>query len=116
MMDSAQWLADYNDQLARTAAGARAASASLGQVGGRATSPRGEVTVTVNAAGALEDIAMTPAARRLEVEQLARLIVDTARQAHRAASAQMSEILHEYLGQGPALDLVIGHLPTEVGR
>lgn len=48
-MDPAQWLADYQERLERVAYSARSASASLAEVGASATSPRGEVTVTVNA-------------------------------------------------------------------
>jgi len=37
-VDPAQWLAGYDDHLARAAAGAKAAGASLRQVGGTAVS------------------------------------------------------------------------------
>lgn len=115
-MDSAQWLARYDDRLTRTAANAAAASESLRDAGGRASSPRGEVTVTVNAGGVLDDVALTPAARAMEVDQLSRLIVATARQAQQAAGAQVAEIMTRYLGDGPALDEVIRHLPKEEDR
>ncbi|UVS78769.1 YbaB/EbfC family nucleoid-associated protein [Actinokineospora sp. UTMC 2448] len=108
-MDPAQWLADYNNRLAEAAAGAKAAAEGLRTAGARATSPRGEVTVTVNAAGALEDLALTPAARRLEVEALAQLIVTTARQARHAAGAHATAILTHHFGDGPALDLIRSH-------
>ena len=115
-VDSARWLAEYNDRLTKAAAGAEAASAGLRQAGGRATSPRGEVTVAVNAAGALEDLALTPAARRLEVEQLARLIVETAHQARRAAGERVAAVLSEHFGDGPAIDIVRGHQGAGAGR
>lgn len=115
-MEPARWLAEYDERLASVAAGAQAASASLRQAGGRATSPRGEVTVTVEAGGALEDVTLTPAARQLEVDQLARLIVATARQARQAAGAQVAEIMTKYLGDGPALEMVTRNLPKEDGR
>ena len=106
--DSARWLAEYTDRLAAVAAGAKQAQAGLAEAGGRATSPRGEVTVVVSAAGALEDIALTPAARRLEADQLARLIVATAHQARAAAGEQVAGIMAEHFGAGPALELVRG--------
>lgn len=115
-MDSAQWLAQYDDRLSRTAANAAAASENLGNACGRATSPRGEVTVTVNAGGVLDDVTLTPAARALEADQLARLIVTTARQAQQAAGEQVAEIMESYLGNGPALEMVTRHLPQEAGR
>jgi len=115
-VDSAQWLAQYDDRLTRTAANAAAASENLAKAGGRASSPRGEVTVTVNAGGALDDVMLTPAARALEADALARLIVATARQAQEAAGAQVAEIMAQYLGDGPALEMVTRHLPQEAGR
>lgn len=112
-MDSVKWLAQYGDRLTRTAENAAAASERLRTTGGRASSPRGEVTVTVNAGGVLDDVTLTPAARAMEVDQLSRLIVATARQAQRAAGAQVTEIMTAYLGEGPALDMVTRHLPGE---
>jgi DNA-binding protein YbaB len=116
MVEPAQWLAEYDGRLDDLAAGAQAASARLRQAGGRATSPRGEVTVTVEAGGALADVKLTPAARQLEVDQLARLIVTTAQQARHAAGAQVAEIMTNYLGDGPALDMITSNLPKEDGR
>ncbi len=113
-MDPAQWLADYQERLERAAYGARSASASLAEVGASATSPRGEVTVTVNAAGVLGDVSLTPAARKLDVDTLAVLIVSTAREAQRLASARMTEVMATYLGDGDALNQIAAH--TEVGR
>lgn len=110
-MDSARWLAGYEDMLARTAAGAAAASQALRDVGGHATSSSGEVTVTVGAGGVLDDVALTPAARDLDTDELARLIVATARQAHQHAAAQVAVIMADYLGNGPALAHVTSHLP-----
>lgn len=115
-MDSAQWLADYHKQLAGTAASAQAASDELGRVSGQARSGRGEVEVRVSASGALVDLHLTPAARRLEAEQLARLILDTAQEAQRAAAAQTMRIMSDYVGDGPALDAVKQYLPVEVLR
>ena len=112
-MDPAQWLADYDRTLARAAANAQAAEQNLRQVGGRASSPRGEVTVAVGPSGALTDLRLTPAARALEAEQLARLILTTAQQAQRAVGAQVVQIMTEYVGDGPALDVVRRALPPE---
>jgi DNA-binding protein YbaB len=111
-VDPAQWLADYDKQLAGTAASAQAASEELGRVNGQARSPRGEVDVRVSASGALVDLRLTPAARRLEAEQLAQLILATAREAQRLAGARTLEIMSGYVGDGPALDAVKQHLPV----
>ncbi|MFI6025765.1 YbaB/EbfC family nucleoid-associated protein [Amycolatopsis magusensis] len=105
-MDPARWLADYQSNLERLDATARAVESNLRQVGGRATSPRGEVSVAVGVSGALEDLRLSAAARALGADQLAQLILDTARQAQRVAGAQVVEIMTEYTGEGPALDLI----------
>ncbi|NKE59554.1 YbaB/EbfC family nucleoid-associated protein [Lentzea sp. PSKA42] len=112
-MDPAQWLADYQERLERVAYSARSASASLAEVGASATSPRGEVTVTVNAGGVLGDVALTPAARKLDVDTLA-LIVSTAREAQRLAGARMTEVMASYLGESDALHQITSHLPEAV--
>lgn len=115
-MDPAQWLADYRDRLERVAYSARAASASLREVGASATSPRGEVTVTVNAGGGLENVRLSPAARRLEADALAALIVATSREAQRLASARMVEVMATYLGDGDALAQITRHVPAGATR
>ncbi len=115
-MDPAQWLADYQDRLERAAYGARAASASLRAVGASVTSVRGEVTVAVNAAGLLDDVTFTPAARKLDVDALARLVVTTTQEAQRLASTRMAEVMASYLGEGAALARITEHLPGEVAR
>lgn len=115
-MDPAQWLADYRDRLEKVAYNARAASASLREVGASATSPRGEVTVTVNGGGGLEDVRLTPAARKLEADALGALIVATSREAQKLASARMAEVMAGYLGEGDALAEITQHLPAGVAR
>lgn len=115
-MDPARWLTDYQERLEHAAYAARTASASLREVGASATSSRGEVTVTVNAAGVLENVSLTPAARKLEADALAALIVATAREAQRLASTRMAEVMANYLGDGPALAKITEHLPEEVVR
>jgi hypothetical protein len=114
-VDPAQWLAEYDKRLAQMAADAETAEVQLGQVGGWATSPHGEVEVRVGPSGALEDLRLTPAARAMEADRLARLILATARQAQGAVGAQVVGIMTEYLGDGPALDLVKHNLPPVAG-
>lgn len=115
-MDPAQWLADYRDRLERVAYGARTATASLREVGATVMSPRGEVTVTVNAGGALEDVKLTPAARKLEAEALGALIVATSREAQKLASARTAEVMANYLGDGEALAQITQHMPAGAVR
>ena len=68
----------------------------------------------VSASGTLEDLTLTPAARTLEADELARLILDTTRKARHAVSAQIAGISTRYFGEGPALDVIKQHLPAGV--
>jgi YbaB/EbfC DNA-binding family len=113
-MDTEQWLAEHEKRLAAVATRAREAGTRLREVGSTATSPRGEVEVRVSAGGALEDLTLTPAARTLEVDELARLILDTTRTARHSVSAQIAGISTRYFGEGPALDVIRQHLPAGV--
>jgi hypothetical protein len=111
-MDAEQWLAQYDKRIAEVATRAKEAGERLRKVGGTATSPRGEVTVRVGTGGTLQDLTLTPAARTLESDELARLIVDTTRRAQQAAGAQIVGITSECFGDGPALEVIKQHLPA----
>lgn len=113
-MDPEQWLARYDKRIAEIASRAKEADARLRAVGGTATSPRGEVEVRVGASGVLEDLTLTPAARTLESDELARLILDTTRKARRVAGARIADISTEYFGDGPVQDVIRQHLPAGV--
>jgi DNA-binding protein YbaB len=115
-MDPAQWLADYRDRLEKVAEDARAASADLREITASASSSRGEVTVTVNGGGVLQDVRLTPAARTLDADALGALIVVTAQEAQRLASARMTEVMAGYLGDGEALAEITRHVPAGVAR
>ena len=110
-MDSAQWLADYDQRLADTERTTAAASARLQEVTGQATSPRGEVAVTVAAGGALQQLTLSPTARALEVDDLARLIMDTARQAQVDASTQVRDVVADFNGDVPAIETLTATAP-----
>jgi hypothetical protein len=113
-MDPEQWLAQYDKRLTEIASRAKEADARLRQVGTTASSPRGEVEVRVGAGGTLEDLTLTPEARTLESDELARLILDTTRKARHAVSAQIAGISTRYFGAGPALDVIKQYLPAGV--
>lgn len=117
-MDPDQWLAHYDKELTDIAARAKQASARLRQVRSTKASPSGEVEVTIDAGGTVENLTLTPAARTLESDELARLILDTMRQAQYAVSAQIAGISATYFGEGPGLDVIKQHLPAgmAVGR
>ncbi len=113
-MDPEQWLADYDKRLTEIAKRAKEASERVREAGATASSPRGEVEVRVGPSGVLEDLTLTPEARTLESQELARLILDTTRRARQAVSARIAGISTAYLGEGPALDVIKQHLPGGV--
>jgi hypothetical protein len=113
-MDPEQWLAQYDKRITEIAKRAKEAGERVREAGGTASSPRGEVEVRVGASGVLEDLTLTPDARTLESQDLARLILDTTRKARQAVSARIAGISTAYLGEGPALDVIKKHLPAPV--
>jgi DNA-binding protein YbaB len=113
-MDPQQWLKQYDERLTDIAARAKKASARLGKVSSTKTSPRGEVEVRIDAGGAIDDLKLTPEARTLESDELARLILDTTKKAQYAVSSQIADISTAYFGEGPALDVIKQHLPAGV--
>lgn len=115
-MDSAQWLASYQERLDRMAADAQTAQTNLRQASGHAASPRGDVEVSVGPTGALTGLRLAASVRTLESDQLAQLILDTAREAHRAVGSQVVGIMTEYVGEGPALDGIRRRLPEAMSQ
>jgi hypothetical protein len=113
-MDPQQWLAQYDKRLTEIATRAKEAAARVGQVGGTATSARGEGEARGGASGTLENLKLRPAARTLESDELARLILHTTWKARRSVSAQIAGISTRYLGEGPALEVIKQHLPAGV--
>ncbi|MGQ0836967.1 YbaB/EbfC family nucleoid-associated protein [Actinokineospora sp.] len=110
-MNPEQWLAQYDETLKKAAASAQKADQALREVGGTATSSDGEITVHVSAGGATTGLVLRPGVRDIEPEQLARMILEVARQAQRAAGAQVVAAMAEFVGDGPALEVVKSHLP-----
>jgi DNA-binding protein YbaB len=110
-MDPDKWFAQYDEKLRDAAQKAEKAEKALRTVGGSATSRDGEVTVRVTASGALSDLVLRPAAGDIEPEQLARIILDTSREAQRDVGAQVVDVMTKFVGEGPALEAVKEHLP-----
>ncbi|MFF2054031.1 YbaB/EbfC family nucleoid-associated protein [Leifsonia sp. NPDC058194] len=80
---------------------------------GSATSPRRELTVTVDAGGRLLAVDLTDAAYRLAARDLGRLIVETANAAQRQAGAQAVAAASEAFGEESG---IVAHLRDEVER
>jgi DNA-binding protein YbaB len=118
-MDPEKWFAQYDEKLKAAAASANKAEKALKEVGGSATSQDGEVTVRVTASGALADLVLRPGSRDFEPEHLARVILETCRQAQREAGQQVVDVMTEFVGEGDALETVKQSLPqgfTKDGR
>jgi len=111
-MDPEKWFAQYDEKLQEAAAKAKAADRAVREVSGSATSPDGAVTVRVNASGATTDLVLRPEAGDVEPEQLARLILETGRQAQRDVGAQVVAAMTPLVGEGAALNAVKEHLPA----
>jgi DNA-binding protein YbaB len=110
-MDPDKWFAQYDEKLRDAAAKAEKAEKALKTVGGSATSRDGEVTVRVNASGATSDLVLRPGAADIEPEQLARVILETTREAQRDVGANVVDIMTKFVGEGAALEAVKEHLP-----
>ena len=110
-MDPARWLADYDRRLADTERTTAQATARLGEVSGHAESPRGEAEVTVGAGGALLALKLSPTARALEVDDLARLIMETALRAQADAKAQVADVVADLYGDVPVLEALTNAVP-----
>jgi len=110
-MDPEKWFAQYDEKLKAAAASAEKADKALRTVGGSATSQDGEVTVRVGANGALADLVLRPGARDFEPEHLARVILETSRQAQRDAGQQVVDVMTKFVGEGAALEAVKEYLP-----
>jgi hypothetical protein len=80
---------------------------------GSATSPRRELTVTVDASGRLAAVDLTDAAYRLSPRDLGRLLVETANAAQRQAGAKALEVASEAFGADSG---VVAHLREEVEK
>jgi DNA-binding protein YbaB len=118
-MDPEKWFAQYDDKLKAAAASANKAEKALKEAGGSATSQDGEVTVRVTANGGLADLVLRPGARDFEPEHLARVILETSRQAQRDAGQQVVDVMTQFVGDGDALEKVKEYLPqgfTKDGR
>lgn len=110
-MDPQEWLQQYDEKLQAAAAKAEQADKALREVSGSATSPDGDVTVRVSASGATTGLVLRERVRELEPEQLARVIMETTRQAQRDVGAQVVKAMEGLVGESAALEVVKSHLP-----
>ena len=111
-MDGREWLAGYRERLQEVRARAGRAQEELAAVAGTATSRDGAVTVTVDAAGALQRLALSERTEGMSRVQLAAAVLDTARRAQQAAVQQAEAVLVPVLGERSAAMAVIRAQPA----
>jgi len=102
MTDPAEPLRAYEQRVQDIAARADATRARLAALRPAVTSADGAVTVTVSSVGALVDLAFGPSAERLELSDLARLVVATANTARTEAARQTEAAVAQLIGEPAA--------------
>ena len=106
MTDPAETLRAYQQRVQEIAERADATRARLAALRPAVTSPDGAVTVTVSSVGALVDLVFGPAAERLELTDLARLVVSTAQAARAEAARQTETTVAEQVGDETAHEVM----------
>jgi DNA-binding protein YbaB len=102
MTDPVETLRSYEQRVQEITERAGATRARLAALRPAATSPDGAVTVTVSSTGALVDLAFGPAAERIALPDLARLVVATAQTARSEAARQTEAAVAELVGSDTA--------------
>ncbi|HEX5403564.1 MAG TPA: YbaB/EbfC family nucleoid-associated protein [Pseudonocardiaceae bacterium] len=98
-MNPNELLSEYMQEVDALAARAQEAKKQLKQLSGTLTSSDGAVTLTVNAAGALQSLSFGPRAEDMPKERLAALVLSTARAAQIQAAQQVTSILAPIVGE-----------------
>lgn len=98
-MDANELMSSYLQEVEVLAQKAEEAKKQLRQLAGSLTSGDGAVSVTVNAAGALQSLSFGPKADEMPRAQLASLVLATARRAQIQAAQQVTSILAPLVGE-----------------
>ncbi|HEX4724537.1 MAG TPA: YbaB/EbfC family nucleoid-associated protein [Pseudonocardiaceae bacterium] len=98
-MEPNELMSSYLEEVEVLAQKAETAKKQLKQLAGSLTSGDGAVSLTVNAAGALQNLSFGPKADDLPRAQLAALVVSTARRAQLLAAQQVTAILAPLVGE-----------------
>lgn len=98
-MEPNELMSSYLQEVEVLAQKAETAKRQLKQLAGSLTSGDGAVSLTVNAAGALQSLSFGPKADDLPRAQLAALVVSTARRAQVLAAQQVTSILAPLVGE-----------------
>lgn len=98
-MEPNELMSSYLQEVEALARKAETAKQQLKQLTGSLTSGDGAVSLTVNAAGALQSLSFGPKADDLPKARLATLILSTARRAQIQAAQQVTSILAPLVGE-----------------
>jgi DNA-binding protein YbaB len=98
-VDANELMSSYLAEVEVLAQKAEQAKKQLKQLTGSLTSGDGAVSVTVNAAGALQNLTFGPKADEMPRAQLASLVLSTARRAQIQAAQQVTSILAPLVGE-----------------
>ena len=98
-MNPNELLSEYLQEVDTLAKKAEEAKRQLKQLAGTLTSEDGAVTLTVNAAGALQSLSFGPRADTMPKERLAQLVLSTSRRAQIQAAQQVTSILAPIVGE-----------------
>jgi DNA-binding protein YbaB len=94
-----EMVASYQQEVSNLKQRAEEAKKQLKALTGTLTSPDGAVTVTVNAAGALQSLSFGPRADEMSRAQLSALILSTARRAQAKAAGGITQIMAPLIGE-----------------
>lgn len=106
-MDPYAWVNDFEARTAELQRKTAEAQEHLAAVAGVATSKDGAVTVTVGPNGGLTNLQLGHRAVELGAPRLTALILETARQAQKNASAQVLEVFAPFSGNAPQTTAMI---------
>jgi DNA-binding protein YbaB len=98
-VDPNEVLSEYMQEVDALARKADEAKKQLKALTGSLTSKDGAVTLTVNAAGALQSLSFGQQAEQMPKQRLAQLILSTARSAQLQAAQQVTSILAPIVGE-----------------
>lgn len=100
--DPEDLLADWRWRIQQQTESTLELSSRMRQVDATAASPGGDVTVTVDHSGGLSALTLTDEAMRLYPDELAQLIMDTARRAQSRLAENMAELVAGIYGSDSA--------------
>lgn len=101
--DPEGYMRDFQSRMQAMAERASSLNEALQAASATATSPDGEVTVTVGVGGALQDLQLSPETRKMSAQSLAALIKETYAEAAMNAGSNSTNALASVFGEDSPL-------------